>query len=62
MSDKFESKNPLVKSWIASGANFLSVPFCVYALYTHDFWLSVLAIAIQWGISEAWFSPAFSML
>jgi hypothetical protein len=46
LSDKFESKTLLAKSWIASSANFLSVPFCVYALYTHDFWLSVVAIAI----------------
>ena len=26
MGDKFENKNLLAKSWVASGANFLSVP------------------------------------
>ena len=63
MSDKFEKKTRMTKAYICSIGSALAIPaigLCV--LNTSNFYLSLVAMAFKYLISECWMSPAITMM
>jgi len=63
LSDKYEDKQPLTKSWICAGSTAITLPFMVLCLTQQDsFWFSFAMMCGHYSLSESWISPSLTML
>lgn len=63
LSDRFERRSRMTKSYICSLGSLLAIPaigLCV--LNTSNFYLSLVAMGFKYLISECWMSPAITMM
>jgi hypothetical protein len=63
LSDNLEDKYPKIKSWVSAYFTLISLPFMMMCLTHHtNFWFSYGMMCCHYLFSEAWLSPALTML
>lgn len=62
ISDKFEKKNYMTKSWLIIAGNILSIPLVAFACMTSNFYLAMLAFTVKIFVSGSYYAPAITMM
>lgn len=62
ISDKFEKKNYMTKSWIIMAGNILSIPLVAFGCWTSNFYLAMLAFTLKIFVSGSYYAPAITMM
>jgi MFS family permease len=63
LSDKYEKKSRMTKSYICMIGSALGLPaIMLCTLVTGNFYLSLFAMAVKYLVAECWMSPAITMM
>ena len=63
LSDKFENKSRMTKAYICMAGSAFAIPaIMACVLTTNNFYISLIALAIKYILSEGWMSPAITMM
>lgn len=63
LSDKYQTDDPLTKSRICILSSLGAAPFITLSFLINDnFWASILMLAANYLIAEAWSAPTITML
>lgn len=62
ISDRYESKSYMTKSYLVMVGNVLSIPLVAFACFTSNFYLAMLAFTLKIFISGSYYAPAITMM
>lgn len=62
ISDKYEKKNYMTKSWLIMAGNILSIPLVAFGCMTSNFYLAMLAFTLKIFVSGSYYAPAITMM
>lgn len=62
LSDKYEKKSYMSKSYIIMMGHFLAVPLVALASFTNSFWVAISCFAASIFFSGSYYAPAITMM
>ena len=62
ISDKYEKKSYMIKSYIIMAGNLLALPMISMACLTGNFWIAMTGFALKVMVSGSYLAPAITMM